>query len=294
MGVGFKKYLHVERFGTDEVDGIELGTVYVFPKLDGSNGSVWFENGEIKAGSRNRELTLDNDNQGFYKTILDNYSCRLMGYFKQHPSCILYGEWLVPHTLKTYRPDAWHKFYIFDVYDTETQMFLPYDKYKAELEQFSLDFIDPIVKVKNGTEDDFRRYINDGFLIEEGCGVGEGIVLKNYSFINKYGRTTWAKMVRNEFKEKSRRAMPTAETKGKDTVEQLIIDKYVTEMFILKEKSKLGEWSMSKTGELLGRSWYEFIREESWNFIKEFKNPTIDFKKLNRLFIMKVKEVVGI
>ena len=37
----FHKYMHLERFGTDEVDGIEFGQTYVFPKLDGTNGQVW-------------------------------------------------------------------------------------------------------------------------------------------------------------------------------------------------------------------------------------------------------------
>ena len=30
----FRKYQHIERFGTMEVDGIEIGTCYVFPKID--------------------------------------------------------------------------------------------------------------------------------------------------------------------------------------------------------------------------------------------------------------------
>ena len=41
----FEKYQHVERFGTSEVEGIELGRTYVFPKLDGTNASVWLEDG---------------------------------------------------------------------------------------------------------------------------------------------------------------------------------------------------------------------------------------------------------
>ena len=53
-----------------ETDGIELGKVYVFPKIDGTNGSVWIDDGIIKAGSRNRELTLDNDNAGFYLSLI--------------------------------------------------------------------------------------------------------------------------------------------------------------------------------------------------------------------------------
>lgn len=33
----FKKYIHLEKYGTTETQGIELGTAYVFPKLDGTN-----------------------------------------------------------------------------------------------------------------------------------------------------------------------------------------------------------------------------------------------------------------
>lgn len=40
----FKKYQHVERFGTDETEGINIGKCYVFPKIDGTNSSVWLEN----------------------------------------------------------------------------------------------------------------------------------------------------------------------------------------------------------------------------------------------------------
>ena len=69
----FKKYQHLERFGNDEVEGIELGKLYIFPKLDGSNAQVWLDDeGNIKAGSRNRELTLEKDNAGFYKFVLEN------------------------------------------------------------------------------------------------------------------------------------------------------------------------------------------------------------------------------
>ena len=56
----FRKYQHIERFGTMEVEGIELGLCYIFPKIDGTNSSVWLgEDGQIHAGSRKRELSLE-------------------------------------------------------------------------------------------------------------------------------------------------------------------------------------------------------------------------------------------
>ena len=40
----FIKYQHIERWGMDEVEGIEIGTCHVFPKLDGTNASVYLDN----------------------------------------------------------------------------------------------------------------------------------------------------------------------------------------------------------------------------------------------------------
>lgn len=104
--MNFKKYQHVERYGTSAVDGIEKGECWVFPKLDGTNGSVWLGmDGKIRAGSRRRELSLEKDNQGFYASVLQDE--RIEQYLQKYPSHRLYGEWLVPHTLKTYRDNAW-------------------------------------------------------------------------------------------------------------------------------------------------------------------------------------------
>ena len=70
--------------------------------------------------------------------------------------------------------------------------------------------------------------------------------------------------------------------------------KYCTEAFIEKEYAKIVNekegWRSKYISMLLGRIYSELIKEEAWNIVKEFKNPTIDFKKLNCLVIDKVKE----
>ena len=149
----FRKYQHIERLGTDGVNGIELGICYVFPKIDGTNSSVWLNNDEICAGSRTRQLTLPNDNAGFLGEIKDNNGIK--AYLSKHPTHRLFGEWLVPHSLKTYREDAWRKFYIFDVCvdkeGSEDLEYIPYDIYQTMLEEFNLDYLAPIAIIKNGS-----------------------------------------------------------------------------------------------------------------------------------------------
>ena len=292
--MSFYKYQHIEKYGTMEVENIELGKVYVFPKIDGTNGSVWLDGYTVKAGSRNRELTLENDNQGFYEYIQNNESIR--HYLTEHQRHRLFGEWLVPHTLKTYTKDAWRKFYVFDVFDDNANSYVNYDIYKEWLDEYNVEYIPAICSISNGDSDKFYYQLNNStFLVEDGKGLGEGVVLKNYDFVNKYGRTTWAKIVRSEFKANFHKKMGHPEMKGKDAVELKIAEKYVTEALVDKVEAKIinaeGGWSSKFIPRLLNTVFYDLIREEMWEILKEFKYPTIDFQLLNKITINKIKEI---
>jgi len=297
--MNFKKYQHIERFGNDEVEGIEIGVVHVFPKLDGSNGSVWtqyIDNGiindlYIKAGSSKRELSLDNDNHGFMAYVINNKN--IQDYLLKYPNHRLFGEWLVPHALKTYREDAWRKFYVFDIMIEDK--YLSYEEYKPLLEEFNIDYVPCMSIIHNADPDKFQNQLMQNvFLIQEGQGVGEGIVLKNYNYINKYGRQTWAKIVTSEFKEKHIRHHGPTEIQGKISVEDKIVDEYVTTAFVEKTFQKIlkevdDHWRSQYIPRLLNTVYHELIIEEMWNIIKKFKNPTIDFKKLKSLTDYRIK-----
>lgn len=295
----FRKYQHVERFGTSEVENIEIGTCYVFPKIDGTNSSVWLgDDGMIHAGSRNRELTFEKDNAGFYAAISKDE--RVMAYLQEHPTHRLFGEWLVPHSLKTYRDDAWRRFYVFDVCvdaDNETGLeYLPYEVYQPLVAEFGLDYLAPIRIVKNGCLDDFIKCVNENnFLIADGKGVGEGVVIKNYDFYNRYLRQTWAKIVTSEFREKHHKEMG-APVSANRLVEEDIVDKFVTRAFVEKEYAKIVNdndgWTSKMIPQLLSRVFHELITEEIWNILKAFKNPTINFKALNTMTIAQIKRIM--
>jgi hypothetical protein len=296
MGKKFVKYQHVERFGTEEVENIELGVCHVFPKIDGTNGSVWLDDGEIKTGSRNRELSIEADNAGFDAAIIADE--RVKTYLEKHPDHRLYGEWLVPHSLKTYRDDAWRKFYIFDVCvdsaDGAEMEYLPYSVYKPMLEEFSLDYIPLMAEARNASFEQFIDMLEKNtFLVKDGLGAGEGIVIKNYSYKNKYGRTTWAKIVRSEFKEIHSKTMGAAIVQGDKMVEEEIVARFCTTALIEKEFAKIanesGGWSSRYIPRLLQSVFYSLVSEESWNIVKEYKLPKINYKTLNALVIGKIK-----
>lgn len=299
----FKKYQHLERFGTTEVNGIENGLCYIFPKIDGTNASIWYDGKEIKTGSRKRLLDVENDNAGFCKWV--QKQTNILEYFKQNPTHRLFGEWLVPHSLKTYSDDAWRKFYVFDVVTDrslsemkheldEKFNYLPFDKYSTELSLFNIDFIEPLAIID---QPNFEQIIDvlksNTFLIKPECGVGEGIVVKNYDFQNKFGRKTFAKIISDEFKHKQDKNKAPEDIYKPKMTEELIVEKYITKSFCDKEFNKIQNsdgWTGKMIPRLIETIFHEFVKEETYNFIKEFKNPTVDFKTLRYYTTLKTKE----
>lgn len=299
----FEKYQHVERYGTTEVDGIEHGTTFVFPKIDGTNSSVWLDNdGIVQCGSRNRKLSLDKDNAGFcaYINTQDNIKQCVI----DNPSLRLFGEWLCPHSLKTYKDDAWRHFYVFDVIkqcDNGEECYLPYDEYKPIMDKYNIDYIPPICVLENGTYDSYADQLEKNvFLIQDGAGCGEGIVIKNYDYKNRFGRIKWAKIITSEFREKHTHGIRNlgAAQDVKQPIERNIIDKYVTLALCEKIKAKIieekGDWCSKYIPMVLNMVYYDLVQEDCWNFIKENKFPQIDFKALMSMSFNRTKQLLNL
>ena len=124
-------------------------------------------------------------------------------------------------------------------------------------------------------------------------GTGEGIVIKNYEFRNKYGRLQYAKIVADEFKQKKH--TPKAQRPDNDTaIEPEIARLFITEPFVRKEYSKLAQdgWNSKMIPRLLNTVYHEFITEEMWGILKKYKHPVIDFKALYKYSVDRIKEVM--
>jgi hypothetical protein len=296
--VSFTKYMHIERFGRDEVAGIEQGDCLVFPKLDGANGSVWFADGWTHCGSRNRQLTLEgvDDNHGFRAHVMSAQPT-FGALWRHRPTWHLHGEWLVPHTLRTYRPEAWRRFWIFDVYDRAEDRWVPWNEYSSVLTESGLDVVPPLAKITNPSEADVLRWVNaNTYLIQDGAGLGEGVVVKRYDFKNRFGRTVWAKLVRNEFKEENRAAFGVPEQGGSYQAELEIVERHVTPELVTKERSKLEALGLPRQAlipRLLGTVYHCLVTEELWEALKQLKDPTVDFKKLRRFATQRTKTLAA-
>ena len=295
----YKSYQHIERFGTSETDGILEGEVFLYYKIDGTNACIWLkDDGTLGFGSRKRELSLDKDNAGFMNALIKE-SDRYLSYLKKHPTHIIYGEWLVPNVLKTYKKEAWKHFYVFDVYDTTREQYLDPMEYIHEFQFLGIGTIPTIAILTNPTIEQVKGLLDrtGDFLIEK--DLGEGIVIKNYEYRNKYGRQTWAKILTEDFSSKKKDGrIKNKEFKVDGKVENEIVNKYLTPEFVQKEQAKIveirGEWSSKYIAELLGKVFHEFWRDNWESIFKKYHYPTIDFRLLKSCCDNYVKDVVMI
>lgn len=305
----YKSYQHVERLGRADCEGVLEGIVYVQPKIDGTNSCVWLgQDLRLHAGSRRKELSLENDNAGFYATFKENR--RLIEYLLEYPERIIYGEWLVPHTIKSYRPDAWRKFYIFDVYDTDEHKYLPFSTYAESLENYiksedNIEIVPLMAILENPTQEGLTELLKSNhYLMDDPSAIGEGIVLKNYNYSNKYGRTIWGKIVAEEFfgAKKSLRTK-NHETKTSGDFEEMVANKYITEPVIRKEFAKVlnevapnGEITRDNQGKIIGMTlnkvYDAFLEDELLEVIRKNKKCTINFLMMRRCSDSRVKEVL--
>lgn len=296
MSSEFIKYPHLERFGTDEVDGINIGNCNVFPKIDGTNASFWWDAEKhcLACGSRNRHLSLDDDNQGFMAWAVGQKS--IVDVARENPGLVFYGEWLVPHTIKTYRDDAWRKLYVFDVFDRATGDFMHFDAYSELLQSAGVEFVPCIGVGQNPTYEVLCGWRDrNTYLLQDGAGAGEGIVVKQYGWNNRFGRTTWAKLVTNHFKDAHVKGTGGAVINCK-MIEEEIADEFLTghmvEKIVAKIRADAGQFGARNIQQLLGMAFHDLVTEELWEAVKKHKNPKIDFKTLNHCSIARVKTLM--
>ena len=290
----YKSYQHIEKLGNKEVEGILKGKCSIQPKIDGTNGVVWLgDDGIIHAGSRRRDLTLDNDNAGFYNTVIKDDNIRK--YLLDHKDHYLYGEWLVPHTIRYYHPESWKHFYVFDIFSYD-RGYIPYDEYSKELDKYGINYIPEIISIDNPTMEDLTKYLKETkYLIPEDK-MSEGIIIKNYEYRNQYGRCTYAKIVAEEFfNTKSLLRMKNHEAKDK-TSEKDIVTTMLSEPLIRKEFAKIKlAYPDARRQELIGRTlntiFHVFIHEELLDYIEK-KKPLINFYYLKKECDERIKEVL--
>ena len=205
-----KKYLDIERCKQKYAETFNVGEdIVIQEKIDGSNASIRYdeESGTLKAFSRRLELNADNTLNGFWDYVqtlnLDTFK-EILG-----SRYIVFGEWMgAKHAIK-YPENVYGKFWMFDVWDTQTEQYLPYEETRSFYdkliacgnEENKFNFV-PVFYIGK-----FESWEKTSELVgrtEVGAEpTGEGIVIKRQNYLDsKSSRLPfYVKIVSEQFSE---------------------------------------------------------------------------------------------
>lgn len=176
-----KKFMDIERFKESFADGFQKGDhIIIQEKLDGSNAAIRYdpETDNVVAQSRKNILNLSNNLRGFWEwtQILDKkLVASVLG-----DNLVCFGEWLIPHSVP-YPNERYNHFYMFDVYDTVTEKYLPQSTVEATADLLNLTYV-PVFY--DGEFISWEHCFSFVGRTNMGGEYGEGIVIKNMTRLN--------------------------------------------------------------------------------------------------------------
>lgn len=308
---GYKSYMHVERLGSPETEGLlENNVVIVTAKVDGTNACVYWDKDkeQVGAGSRKRALSIAKDNADFYAWMRSSHeeAVALRRFITDHPYYIVYGEWLGSSkfigSIKTYDSSSLGHMYIFDVYDTELQKYLNEKTWRDLVAAYGLnDWCVEILGILDhpSYEDIVELAENNKFLLSNAENKGEGVVCKAQNWRNKYGRQVYGKVVLAEFHEHKKQAHKKVNTQA-ENIEADIVDYFVTDSELAKAKEKTAVYfgeDFKVEGRMMGyylNQVFNDVIEEMPFILKKYKMPVINFRVLKAEAQNKARKYLGL
>lgn len=218
-----KKYRKVLRLGHREtVDVLKEGDhIVIQEKIDGANASFRRVGNELVAFSRRDQLTPEYTLKGFYNFVqgLDIHIGE---------GFVFFGEWTSPHKIQY--PDHQNKFFLYDIYDLEQKKYLPFEFVKNTGKALGLDIVPVFYEGEYQGFDHLMSFVGKTELGGKlgDVEIGEGIVVKNVDYVDKFGKQKFVKLVTDNFREVQKQRAPR-DPKIALTAEQKFVDATVTE-----------------------------------------------------------------
>ncbi len=284
------KYPKIHTLGSPETQGILDEIIVCESKVDGANFRARYipEEERFIFGSRNNLLGDDTSPItwkaiGLFRKALTGYKDKII------PQVIYFAESMQKHTIKYEGiPDAIG----YDVFDLERGEFYNWKGAKQAFEQIGIPFINVHFE-KFGKDikiEELKELIKKSPYREEG---DEGIVLKCYKKKNIFGRTLFAKIVDDLFKEANKKEFgDTLRTVVTDELE--VAETYMTEARMLKALNSYidaGETiSMSLMPKLYKYVMYDILNENISDIAE--MGRTINFKLFRNIIANKTAKML--
>ncbi|WP_044641152.1 RNA ligase family protein [Risungbinella massiliensis] len=282
-----KKYMDIERYGKKDTIIFTVGDpIMIQEKLDGSNASIKRDGNRLLAYSRNQELSEDNTLRGFYEWV------QTLTVEDFQEGFLYFGEWLVRHKLH-YGEEAMDQFYLFDVYDLNKETYLHPTDYRSLIPSY----IKKVPVLYDGpyqSDEHLQSFVGKTMFSIQ---AGEGIVIKNTAYRNRYGNQKFVKWVTDSFAEKAKVKKQQAPKKCK---EQEIAQLYITPARVEKMLYKLidegimpDNYGRQEMGiimkHLVPRLYEDVLKEESDEMPKGFDSKLLQ-KEIGKIAVIMIKK----
>lgn len=192
-----------DEFKTNNVSKFAIGDhINIQEKIDGANASIAWDKEEntLKAFSRKRELTFQNTLQGFWNYV-QNMPRDVNVWFAMNQNMVMFGEWNIGcNKIKDYDDKYKQIWIVYDIYNKETECYMPQSYVKNVTDQLNLPYIHVLYDGPFVSWDHVKTFLHK-------CTYGttqEGVVIKNEDRLNDVEAKTpsYLKIVNDDFKER--------------------------------------------------------------------------------------------
>lgn len=272
-----KKYTNVIRYGKSCTQGViqEGDIISITEKIDGANASFRLDSTNplgVSCYSRNRLLDEDNTLSGFYGWVNENI---LPIKEKLNSNYIYFGEWLLKHKVQ-YKAEYYKNFYLFSVWDVINEQYLSDDIVISEAKRLGLTTVPYKYVGQYISFEHLMSFVGQSEMTET-PNTGEGVVVKNVSYFDKYNKQCFVKLVSEKFAEVQKQRLPKNPnvTNGLIPVIKSVLTKPRVEklLFKLVDEGLLKEdYNITDMGVILrvlgGKVYEDIMKEESDLFVK--------------------------
>ena len=203
-----KKYTKVIRYGkTETLDVLKQGDIIsISEKIDGANASFRIDETNdlgISCYSRNNPLNEHDTLSGFYNWVVDN----ILPIKEQlNPNYIYFGEWLVKHKV-VYKEEYYKNFYLFSIYDIDKEEYIDELLMRKEANRLKLKTVECFYYGEFRDYEHLKTFIGKSNMTEV-VNTGEGIVVKNVNYKDRFGKQMFVKLVTDKFAEVQKQKKP--------------------------------------------------------------------------------------
>jgi hypothetical protein len=281
-----KSYWKIHSIDKEECEWILNWQCVIQEKIDWANLSVWRTNDWIFVWSRTQIVGTPEIKTWFRWAVeyINNHpwTLQLFDYLEDKlltDDIRIYWEWLVAHTITDYNKEAYNHFYLFDIEIWWKR--LPPVLVKTLAKDFWFKYPEVFEVINNPTLEKIKEYVWKTTL-KDSWKWGEGVVIKNISFINKFGNAVYAKIVCDNFKESNQIVFTNWNKKDNELD---IVSKYCDLERVKKIINKIeqNDWvdiNKSHIAKILWLVFYDIITEEANNIAKKW---VVDFDRLRKM-----------